>query len=150
MSPRSVFAASLHLFVLFSFFTGAFFFLAFPHLPHLQEKCFEKSTEIGLGLLIASLILLLSFYLLHRGKYLVLQGGISVDLQVVRQTIEDCLARQFPKVSCQHIELGLRSRIEISLQTEKKEELALVEKNLSRLLRERFGYIKPFYLIVKV
>ena len=152
MSPRQVFAPILHLFILFSFFTGAFFFLAFPYLPHLKEKFFEKSPWIGLGLLIASLILLLGFYLLHRGKYLILRGGVSVDLHVVRQTIEDCLSRQFPKISCRDVELGTKSRIEIriSLKLERKEELLQVEKQLGRLLQERFGYLKPFYLIVKV
>ena len=157
MSPRQALASALHLFVVFAFFIAGFFFVCLPYLPEIRVQIFEKCTLIGLGLFITSLVLLLGFYALDRGRYLVIRMGISADVNVVRQTVEDCLMKQFPKkIALSEVEIGRRSRIEIKvrmapLAEEEREELFIeAEKQLGILLRDRFGYSKPFYLIVKV
>lgn len=157
MSPRQALASALHLFVVLAFFLGGLFFVSLPYLPQLKTEIFEKSTLIGLGLFIASLVLLLGFYALDRGRYLVIQMGVSTDPKIVRQTIEDCFVRQFgKKVSLSDVEVGPKSRLEISvslapLDEGAREEIFIeAERHLQVLLKERFGYTKPFRLIVKL
>lgn len=164
MSPRQALASALHLFVVFAFFITGFFFVCLPYLPETRIQIidffssqFEKCTLIGLSFFIASLILLIGFYALNRGRYLVIRMGISADVNLIRQTVEDCLARQFPKkIFLSELELGRKSRIEMRvtlapLDEGAREKLFIeAEKQLGTLLRERFGYSKPFYLIVKI
>lgn len=164
MSPRQALASALHLFVILAFFLAGFFFVALPYLPETRiqiidflSRRFEQCTLIGLGFFLASLLLLLGFYALNRGRYLVIRMGISTDLNIVRQTVEECLLRQFPKkISLSEVELGRRSRLEIRvslapLEEDRREELFIeAEKQLVTLLRERFGYSRPFHLIVQV
>lgn len=164
MSARQALASALHLFVVFSFFTAGLFFVALPYLPEtriqivdLLSNEFEKCTIIGLGFLLASLLFLLGFYALNRGKYLLIQMGLSTDVKIIRQTIEECFLKQFPKkISLKEIEIGPRSRLEMKvhiapLDEATREELFIeVEKELTILLQKRFGYSKPFYLTVNV
>lgn len=157
MSPRQVLASVLHLFVILAFFLGGVFFVALPYLPHLREPLYEKSTIIGLSLFMVALILLVGFYAFNRGKYLVIKMGVAADVQVIRQTVEDCFVKRFPKkIALHELELGRKSRLHFRvsmapLDEAAREELFIeAEKHLSTLLRERFGYSKPFYLIVKV
>lgn len=164
MSPRQALASALHVFVVFAFFTAGLFFVALPYLPETRIQIvdilsnqFEKCTTIGLGLFLASLIFLLGFYALNRGRYLVIQMGISADLKIVRQTIEECLAKQFPKkISLKEIDIGSKSRLELRvhlapLDESAREELFIqVEQELGILLQNRFGYSKPFHLIVSI
>ena len=75
MTPRQALVSTLHLFVVLAFFVAGFFFVSFSYLPQVKEKIFEKSTLIGLGLFVTSLVLLLGFYALDRGRYLVIKMG---------------------------------------------------------------------------
>jgi len=164
MSPRQALASALHLFVVFAFFTAGLFFVALPYLPEtriqivdLLSHQFEKCTTVGLGLFLSSLIFLLGFYALNRGRYLVIKMGIETDVKIIRQTVEDCLSKRFPKkIALREIEIGPKSRLELKvhlapLDEAAREELFItVEKELSILLQERFGYSKPFHLIVNL
>lgn len=164
MAPRQALASALHLFVVLAFFIAGFFFVCLPYLPETRIQIidffsnqFEKCTLIGLGLFITSLLLLIGFYALNRGRYLVIRMGVSTDLNIIRQTLEDCFQNAFSKkITLNEIELGRKSRLEIKvslapLDEEAREELFIeAEKQLSLLLRERFGYAKPFHLIVKL
>ena len=135
MSPRQALASALHVFVVFAFFTAGLFFVALPYLPETRIQIvdilsnqFEKCTTIGLGLFLASLIFLLGFYALNRGRYLVIQMGLSTDLKIVRQTIEDCLAKQFPKkILLKEIEIGAKSRLELRVHLAPLDESAREE-----------------------
>jgi len=157
MSPRQAFASALHLFVVLAFFIAGLFFVALPYVPEFKAQIFEKSTLIGLGLFLSSFIFLLGFYALDRGRYLVIRMGISADVNLIRHTVEDCFARQFSKkISLSEVEIGHKSHLEFRVsfaQLSEKERLQLLteaEKQLSILLRERFGYSKPFRFIVKI
>lgn len=164
MSPRQALASALHLFAVSAFFAAGLFFVALPYLPEtriqiidLLSNQFEKCTTIGLGLFLAALVFLLGFYALDRGRYLVIKMGISTDLKIVRQSIEECLAKRFSKkISLREIEVGPRSRLELQVRLAPVDEAAReelfinVEKELSILLQERFGYSKPFHLIVNL
>ncbi len=157
MSPRQALVSTLHLFVVFAFFLAGFVFVALPYLPEVKTQIFEQSTLIGLSLFLVALVLLLGFYALDRGRYLVIRMGVFTHVDLIRQTVEDCFARQFPKrISLSDIEIGRKSRLEIRaslapLDEEAREKLFVeAEKQLTLLLRERFGYVRPFQLIVKL
>lgn len=156
MSPRQALLSLLHLFVVFSFLLAGLFFLSLPYLPELKTHLLEKSNLLGLLLTTSSLLLLLGFYSLNRGRYLVIRMGVAVDLHLIRQTVEDCFARQFSKtLSLSDIEIGGKSRLEIKVSVASLDDKARIElfaeaeKQLSLLLRDRFGYTKPFYFIAK-
>lgn len=156
MSARQALISALHLFVILAFFMAGFFFIALGYLPHLIDSLVDKTNLIGSLLLFASLIITMGFYAIDRGRYLLIRAGISVDLNLIRLTVEDCFLRQFQKnVILQDLDLGSHSRIQIRLSftandvKERKKLLVEVEKQLSVLLRERFGYSKPFYFIIK-
>ena len=157
MSPRQAFASALHLFVVLAFFIAGLFFVAIPYVPEFKTQIFEQSTLIGLGLFLAAFILLLGFYALDRGRYLVIRMGIKADLNLVRHTVEDCFARQFSKkISLSEVEIGSKSRLAFKVsfapgsEKDRKGLLVEAEKQLSILLRERFGYSKPFHFIIKI
>lgn len=156
MSPRQALASALHLFVVLAFFIAGFFFVSLPYLPEVKIQIFEKCTLIGLALFLAALILLLGFYALDRGRYLVIRMGVAADVNVIQQTVEEYFARHFPKkISLTEIEIGRKSRLEIGVSLATLDEGAReklycqVEKQLGLLLRERLGYSKEFYLMVR-
>jgi hypothetical protein len=155
MHLRGVILAGLHLLILLTFFLGALFFSFLP-LTFERLDLVKKAPLIGAGLFLAGLFLLLSFYLLHKGKFFVIKMGVVADVRLIRHTLNECITRQFPdKISLSQVEIGRKSRIEIkvSLQPqERKAKKALLvdaEREFGNLLRDRFGYTKPFYLILK-
>lgn len=157
MSPRQALASALHLFVVLAFFIAGFFFVAIPYVPDFKTQIFEKSTLIGLGLFLSAFLLLLGFYGLDRGRYLVIRMGISADVNLIRHVVEDCFSRQFAKkISLSEVEIGPKSRLHFKVSfapttpKARKELLIEAEKQLSLLLRERFGYAKPFHFILKI
>lgn len=175
MSPRQALASVLHLFVLFAFFVSGLFFVSLPYLPQTRLQVidlisgeFEKCTLIGLWLFLTSLLLLVGFYALNRGRYLVIQMGNAphspavqkralTEIQIIHQTLEECFQNHFSKkIALSEVEIGPHSLLEIRvklkpLSEEAREELFIAtEKQLALLLRERFGYFKPFHLIVKI
>ncbi|HSX10191.1 MAG TPA: hypothetical protein VLF94_00525 [Chlamydiales bacterium] len=164
MSPRQALASALHLFVVFAFFVAGLFFVCLPYLPETRIQIidffshdFERCTLIGLAFFLTSVLFLLGFYALDRGRYLVIRMGLSADINIVRQTLEECFQHQFSKrIHLNEVEIGRRYRLNITvslapLSEEAREDLFIeAEKQLTLLLRERFGYSKPFYLIVKV
>lgn len=157
MSLRQALLSALHLFIVFALVMMGLFCLGLSQWPLLRDRFFEECDLVGLGLLGIALILCLAFYLLDRGRYLVIRMGVGVDLSLLRQSVENCLLRQFPKqVLFSDLDLGNRSEIQIrvsllSLKGKAQEELlSQVERQLTLLLRERFGYGKPFHLLLKV
>jgi hypothetical protein len=160
---RQAFLSLLHLFVVFAFFSLGAFFIALPHFPELNYELvdllthrIEECTQIGGAISILSLLIFLSFYALHKGRYLVIKMGVKVDLHLIRHAIEDLFARQFSKkLILRDLEMGSKNLLQIhvslnALEEKQREELFChAEKGLFALLRDRFGYAKPFYLVVK-
>lgn len=164
MSARQALASALHLFVVFAFFGAGLFFIGLPYLGKARLELIdlltnrvEECTVIGFGFFIVSMLFLLGFYALDRGRYLVLQMGVSADVRVVRQTVEDLFAKQFPKkILLKEIGIGPKSSLELNVRIAPLDEFAReklfaeVEKQLGLLLQKRFGYTKPFNLIVSI
>lgn len=123
-------------------------------------QSYEKCTHIGIGFLIATLFLTISFYALNRGRYLVIKMGgknsSTANIRVIRKAVEDCFNREFGKqIHLKDLEIGSKSHLDFSVSLTPKEESIRedlyieVEEHLNTLLKERFGYSKPFNLIVK-
>ena len=164
MSLRKAFLSLLHLFTLFSFGAASVFFIALRLTPALRLKCadfllvhFAKTLPIGLAFGAIAFLLFLCFYFLDYGSVLTLRMGISADLQLVRQTLEECFSSKLEnKISLLDLEISRKQHLDLTVclrEVEKKERAILfakAEKELGRLLKDRFGYTKPFRLIVKM
>lgn len=164
MTPKQALLSTLHLFVVFAFFAAGLFFVLLPYLPQtrtdlidLLAQNYHKCTHLGLGFFLTSLLFLLGFYAFNRGRFLEIKMGISSDLLVIRKATQECFSTKFPKkISLKSVEIGSKSRLGFrvhlaSLNEADREALYTeVEKELSILLSERFGYTKSFSLIVKV
>ncbi|MDE3047472.1 MAG: hypothetical protein KGI83_03900 [Verrucomicrobiota bacterium] len=161
---RQAIASALHLFVVLAFFLAGLFCVSLPRLPltrmnlvemlsHQPEQC----TQIGMGLFLAALIFLIGFYALDRGKYLVIRMGLATDLKIVQHAIEECFAKQFQKkIALKEVTLGSKSHLHLNVhlapmdESSREDLFITVEKQLSLLLHQRFGYSKPFHLVVKI
>ncbi len=164
IQARQAIASALHLFVVFAFLIAGLFFVLLPYLPLTRIELidflsnrYEDCTKVGMGLFLVALIFLLGFYTLNRGKYLVIKMGVSTDLKVVRQAIEDCFAKQFSKkISLREVEIGPKSHLGFKVhltpmdEASREELYVQVEKQLGILLQERFGYTQSFHLIVNL
>lgn len=163
MSFRAMLLGSLHFLVLVVFFSFSLLNLALPRLTLLREKIAqallnhpESFTKVGIGSLLLTFLLFSAFYFLHRGRYLVIRMGIEANVKVVRRAIERCFESQFAKkIKLQDVEVGDGSELELKImlapcKEEEREALFhAVEKALAPLLKERFGYSKPFKVIAK-
>jgi hypothetical protein len=163
LNPRQALAASLQLFAVFTFFGIGFFLVCLPFAPevrilfshaivHRPDLC----TLLGVGFFGAAFLLLIGFYGLNRGRFLSLRMGrhwMEIDAEIVRRTVEPLLKSQ--RIALEEVEI-LRGRdlefgVRLTELTEAEQETALAEaeKQLSILLKERFGYSRPFTLVAK-
>lgn len=167
MTFRQAFASVLQLFAVFALFLVGFYFVCLPYFPEARERAIDALIDrpeaflwIGGGFFAASFVLLIGFYAINRGRTLRIRMGehrAEIDVQVIRQTLEECFRERFSKrMSLTDVEIGGGSRIEIGVSMapleEEAREALFVEADsvLKSLLRLRFGYAKPFHLIVKI
>jgi len=161
MSPKQAIASALHLFVVLAFFVSALVFVLIPYLPLTRMAIidffshrYEQCTQIGMGLMALSLVFLVGFYALNRGKYLVIQMGVSTDVRLIQHVVEEYFNSHFPqKIALKEVTLGPKSSLSFMVATQEKDQMSLfveVETGLSLLLRKRFKYTKPFHLVVKI
>jgi hypothetical protein len=156
----------LQLFASFSFFAGAILFFSLPFRPSLRLKISDVLLAspslchlVGAFLMAASIVLIGGFYFLSRGRYLrISMGGnpISIDAAAVYKTIEECLkSHNSPQIALSDLYVACGGKLEIEISLAPSEEpireevFAAVQKQLVPLLKEKFGYSKPFGLIVK-
>lgn len=153
MSFRQAFTSALHLFILLAFFVAGVFLVSLAYLPELKKTILETDlTEAGLAVFGASFFLFVCFFALNRGKYLRIRMGggniADVDMKVIHQTIEEIF--QTHQIPLHEVGVHFETlEISISLKKEDEEQLSKLEKELTVLLRNRFGYSKPFYLVAK-
>ena len=167
MSLRRALASLLYLLVVSTFFSAGLFFVSLPYLPDVRLQLefyllhsFEIFTLIGFGFLAAAVFFFFGFYALSRGRYLVIKmggGNAEVNKRLIQLTIEEWLRTHFSKkLSLINLEIIRGHQLEIGVQLhcthEQKEEeklLQRVEQEFQTLLGQRFGYTKPFYLVVR-
>lgn len=157
--------ATLHLFSVFSFFATALIFMALSIVPEmrLQAACWISSPEscqiCGIGLLGIAIVLFVGFYKSQPGRFLELQAGkglTSIHHKAIRKTLEECFQRNFPeKIFLSGLDVIRGKNLEIQvllapLDEGLREELFIeAQSALAPLLKERFGYTKPFSLLVR-
>ncbi|MEN9654146.1 MAG: hypothetical protein RL235_258 [Chlamydiota bacterium] len=166
MRPREAIASVLHLFILFLFVMVSASCFALARLPearlrlaHLVLDEPETLTEIGVALLIVTVLIGVAFWGLERGRLLILKKGkpsVAVDVELVRQTLAEILKKESPlSVAVLKVSVGRQGRLEIGLHTGKADPLkepeliAQVERSFETILKSRFGYVKSFSLFLK-
>lgn len=166
MDFRRSLASALQFFVVFSFFFMGFFIVALPFLPEVRFSLSERLlnqpdffSSVGIVFFATAFLLFMGFYGLNRGRFLYIEMGqhtLSVEEALIRHSLEECFKLHFPqRIRLSDIEIlwgkKLEIRVFLSSHGEKaqKELLMAVEKQLQLLLRQRFGYIKPFSLVLK-
>lgn len=166
MNLKKALASALQLFASAAFFAGALFFISLPFLPSIRFQIADVllnspkvCTPIGVGFLLAAVLLFAGFYGANRGRFLHIRMGsnrASVDREVIHKALEECFQRQFPNlIALSDIDIVRGRDLEIEvclvpLEEGFREELFVeVQSKLQPLLQEQFGYAKPFLLIVK-
>jgi len=166
MNVRKALLSLLQLFAGFTFLGAALFFFSLPFLPLLRlrlshaliqspDLCFS----VGSALAASSFVLLGGFYVLSRGKTLRIGLGrrsAAVEAGVIQKTLEECFKAHFPgQIALTDLSIIRGSKLEIEVALAPFEEglreelFASVEERIRPLLEQRFGYSKPFCLIVK-
>lgn len=165
MNIRQAIGSVLQTFVVLTFFGASLFFFFLPSYPHLRFALSQilidrpdLCIQIALCLLATAFLFFFGFYWINRGYYLVLQMGknsLAIDEKVLWQTLEPILERKFASrlnLNQVSIERGKRLSfgLEIPPMSEEEKELLLLEaeSELEMLLRERFGYRRPFIVQV--
>ena len=163
MNPKSALRSLLQFTCVFTFFTIGLFVVCLPYLPKTRGQIIEvltnsvdKCTDAGIGILLITLFLTLAFYGLNQGRYIVIKMGVTTNIKLIRHAVEECFYREFPKkIRLKDIELGPKAHLYFKVSLAPLDEAARedlyigVENQLNILLKERFGYSKPFNLIVK-
>lgn len=164
MQLKQAISSSLQLFSVFAFLSAGLFFFALPFLPeakvrlaHLILEQGEACTQVGIVFFSLGLLFFIGFYGVNRRKELILKMGkhpISVHVDVIEEMLEQRLKTHSIILHGVEIMNGKRLEISVSLgpvEAAKQESLLKeVERSLESLLRERFGYFKPFHLNVKI
>lgn len=162
MTPRQALAGMLQIFAVFSFFVAGIFFTCLPYNLELCLKLANYLTErsdlctwIGLSFFGLTILFTLGFYAATRGRYLLLRLGgnlVRIDVNILQKTIAPVLAKQFTGIRLSDVEIIRGQHLELRayldpLEPKEKEKLLLnVERHLTKLLSERFGYHIPFTL----
>ena len=166
MDFQRSFISFLQVLVVFIFFGFGLFFFALPFLPEVRFQLSdfllnepELCNPAAIIFFAAAFFLLLGFYSFNRSRLLYVEMGshsASVEEALIRHSLEECFKTHFPqKIELSDVEIigGKTVQIQVSLGSndiEKQQEmLASAERHLQVLLRQRFGYIKPFYFVLK-
>jgi hypothetical protein len=158
MTTREALLSILHLFTVLSFFTAAVFMTAAYCFSHVRLKIADFFLSDDYSCLFAAVIffavaflLLGGFYLLEKGRFLVIRMGVLVDVKVVKAVVQNCLDQiEGSKIHLLDVDLDNRSKLKMSIMIEdgdekmREELLKNAEKALCSLLKDRFGYSKSF------
>jgi hypothetical protein len=159
---RKAIFSLLHLFSVLTFLMAGVVFVLARVSPVIRLKIsdfflvhFEKCSLLAFWCFTAALVFVFSFYLLERGRFLSVRMGVSVDLEVVKTAVAECLEREFAhKILLTDLTMDEKAILEmgVSLATLEGREKLLesTEKALKVLLSKRFGYKKPFDLVIKL
>ena len=166
MRVKEAITSALHLLVILFCFGLSIFSLALPFRPDLRlvgatwlQEAPQQLYWIGGYFALAGLFFLSSFYLLGRGKVLRISmgtPGITYDRKILKCIVNEFFANHFPQTALKaEVAFLPKEELEFSMEfpplkeEEQKELLESIEQKLTVLLRDRFGYEKPFTLALK-
>ncbi len=165
MRLREAVASVLHLLVILTYFGAACFFILLPlrlewrmlGATWLQEQP-DIFYWIGASIGIIGLFLSIGFYRVGRGRFLRLSmkpHTATIDVKLLEQAIEECFQTHFAAhVRGSDIAIISKQRLEIAVDMlpieEKRQKKLMIEmeQKLGSLLRDRFGYARPFTLSI--
>ena len=165
MRLREAVASALHLLVIGSFFALALFLFFLPSRPDWRVAAVEWLLEqpgqfywLAAAFAAMGCLFMLGFYGIGRGRFLRLlmkPHMAIVDAKLLKQVIEECFRIHFPRqVRGADIAVISKQRLDVVVDLLPLEEnrqprlMREMEKQLSYLLRERFGYTRPFILSI--
>jgi hypothetical protein len=167
MRLREAVASALHLLVIGLFFVLAAILFWLPSNPDwrfigvnwLMEKS-EPFYWMGAIFMAMGFFFMLGFYGIGRGRFLrlLMKPHIAiVDTKLLREVVEDCFRTHFPRL-VRGVDIAVASNqcldVAIDLMAlDNNRQMKLLremEKQLSYLLRQRFGYCRPFILSVRL
>ena len=103
-------------------------------------------------------VFLLGFYGVGRGQYLRLHmkpREVFIDVKLLEHALEACVKEHFPlEIYGASVAVAAKERLEVAFDfapldpKEKEETLRKAEEQLGILLRDRFGYTKPFTMVL--
>jgi hypothetical protein len=158
MTVRQAFMGLLQLFVVLFFLGAGVLLIGLRFAPGLAltlENALLTKPDlfalVGFVLIGLSLMLVLGFLSVNRGRTLLLRMGASIDVLLIRQTIAPLLQRQFAdRIALSDVRILRGKELTIGLRLapmnpDEREKLLLqAERHLQILLMERFGISQPF------
>jgi hypothetical protein len=160
MRLRDAVASSLHLLVILFYSAFGSFLMFLPrrldwrllgiHLLDVKPSVFYL---VGAGFLGIGFLFFLGFYKVGRGKYLRLAMHpklTSIDAKLLERTVGECLKRH--QLVSPSVSVSVENQLEIvadSVALPEEKELKVVEEELGKILRDRFGYTQPFTLSLR-
>jgi hypothetical protein len=166
MRLKEAVASALHLAIILVFFTLATFCFMLPFrsdwrsdlIGFLQDR---PDVFYQAGALIAGvgILLMIGFFRMGRGHFLRLvmkPHMASVDVRLLQHVVDECFSQHFYRhVINSDIAIISKQRLEIEVDLvpmEQKSQLVLLkdmENKLGALLRDHFGYVRPFTLSIR-
>ncbi len=161
-----LFSAVQFVFVMLVILLGIFF-IGLQHAPHLRGAIADfflqtvvRFSLVGYLILACGILLLIGFYVMHRGVYYNIKMGrneVFVDPQVVQQYVKEYWKTIFPGDD-HSIEIGfskdqkIEMFIELPLLSPEKQRALLekAESELNHILQKHLGYRKEFMLSILV
>lgn len=161
MRVREALASALHLLVILFCFALASFAALLPFRPDwriaaafwLQEDP-QQFYQISGAFALIGIFFTLSFYAISRGRITRLSmksSSLSIERKLLKKVVDDFFSEHFPQLKAE-VDLLPKENLELSMtvsSSEDEELLKKVEEQFSLLLRERFGYDKPFTLSLR-
>lgn len=161
MRFREAIASALQLFViLFDFGLALFFVILARRLDwrslgiHWLQDEPEYFYWIGAAVGCLGILLMLGFYGVGRGRFLrlAMKPHIAmIDIKLLQKATEECFQTHFsPQVRGSDIAIFSKQRLEVAVDLapmESRIQIVLLkdmEQKLTTLLRDRFGYTRPF------
>jgi hypothetical protein len=166
MRSGNLLFSAVQLFMVAAILTVGLFFWGIVHVPHfplLLMSVFSKSSAFfslaGYGLIFLGLLLLIGFFVMHRGRYYQVRmqaGDAQIDLELLHTYIEKFWKESFfhPESEVKDVIVYGNRKIEIVAKLpdlpvpEQKATLLRIEQELGALLARKFGYPHSFLLTI--
>ncbi len=167
MRPGNLLFSAVQLFVVAAILSAGLFFLGIVHVPHfplLLMRVLSNSAAFfslaGYGLIFLGLLLLIGFFVMHRGRYYQVRmraGDAQMDLTLLHNYIEKFWQMSFfsPESEVKEVIVYANRKIEIVAKLpelrlpEQKETLVRIEKELGAFLAHKLGYPHSFLLTIE-
>jgi uncharacterized protein YlaN (UPF0358 family) len=161
MHVRKATISALHLIVVLVFFSISLFGCLLPVRPdwcRVISRTLEESPRyfywVGVIFLVVTFLLIVGFYSVNRGRFLrflIKPHETIIERKLLQVAIEKCFSACFPRhVRNVDVNVAAGQRLEVAVElvsVEQRQQMKLMkemERQLSCLLRESFGYTRPF------